>query len=240
MASPSPPARYLPRMTALLFDLNGVLVDDEDQHYEALRTVLANEQIELSREDYYSVFVGFDDRLCVVEAFRRANRTLVSEHITKLVKDKGDAYRDLVAGSLRMVPGAAEFVAQAAATFRLALVSGSPRSEIRAALERTGLQQHFGVIVASEDVRRGKPDPEGLLQAHAALAGDRPLSPEQCIVIEDSLPGLHAAGAAGMMCAMLTTSHNGNTLRRAGADLVWESFAGHRPEELLPLVEGRR
>ncbi|MGH7646070.1 MAG: HAD family hydrolase [Gemmatimonadales bacterium] len=227
-------------MTALLFDLNGVLVDDEEQHYEALRAVLATEQIELAREDYYATFVGLDDRLCIVEAFRRANRTLVAEHIIKLVENKAEAYRGLVEGSLRLVPGAADFVAQAAATFRLAVVSGSPRREIHAALERTGLQRHFGVIVASEDVRRGKPDPEGLLQAHAALTGDRPGPREQCIVIEDSLPGLHAAGAAGMVCAMLTTSHNANTLRRAGADLIWESFVGHRPEELLPLIEGRR
>ncbi|MGH9261118.1 MAG: HAD family hydrolase [Acidimicrobiales bacterium] len=226
-------------MTALLFDLNGVLVDDEDQHYEALRSVLASEQIALTREEYYSGFVGFDDRLCFVEAFRRANRTLVSEHIIKLAEDKATAYQDLVAGSLRLVPGAADFVAQAAATFRLAVVSGSPRREIHDALERTGLQSYFGVIVASEDVRRGKPDPEGLLQAHAALTGDRSGRTHQCIVIEDSLPGLHAAGAAGMQCTMLTTSHNANTLRRAGADLVWESFVGHRPEELLPLVGGQ-
>lgn len=227
-------------MTALLFDLNGVLVDDEDQHYEALRAVLAREQIDLTREEYYAGFVGFDDRLCVVEAFRRANRTLVAEHIVKLVDAKAQTYRDLAAGSLRMVPGAAEFVEQAAGKFRLAVVSGSPRREIHAALERTGLQPYFGVVVASEDVRRGKPDPEGLLQAYAALTGERPGPPDPCIVIEDSLPGLHAAGAAGMSCAMLTTSHDANTLRRAGADLVWESFAGHRPDELLSLVEGRR
>ncbi|HEY6210202.1 MAG TPA: HAD hydrolase-like protein, partial [Gemmatimonadales bacterium] len=72
--------------------------------------------------------------------------------------------------------------------------------------------------------------------ARAALARRRPLAARSCVVIEDSLRGLAAAHAAGMRCAMLATSHAPSDL--AGADVVWDSFAGHDPRELLPLSDG--
>jgi beta-phosphoglucomutase-like phosphatase (HAD superfamily) len=61
------------------------------------------------------------------------------------------------------------------------------------------------------------------------------LPPAACVVIEDSLPGLAAARAAGMRCAMLTTTHPTEVLRSAGADLVWPSFNGRDPTDLLAL-----
>ena len=79
--------------------------------------------------------------------------------------------------------------------------------------------------------------PAGYLAAHATLDRRRPLPVEHCVVIEDSLPGLGAARAAGMRCAMLTTSHPSSALAEAGADVVWTSFAGHDPAELLALVD---
>src|SRR6266513_2183286 len=100
-----------------------------------------------------------------------------------------------------------------------------------------GLQRYFDVLVAAEDVERCKPDPAGYLAARGVLDRGRPLPAGHCVVIEDSLPGLHAARAAGMRCAMLTTSHPSAALARAGADLVWSDFAGHDPAELLALAE---
>ena len=102
-------------------------------------------------------------------------------------------------------------------------------------LDRAGLRSHFEVILAAEDVPRGKPDPAGYLAARAALDRRRPLAARSCVVIEDSLRGLEAARAAGMRCAMLTTSYPPKAL--AGADVVWDSFAGHDPAELLPLSD---
>jgi sugar-phosphatase len=133
-----------------------------------------------------------------------------------------------------MVPGAAEFVPRASQHFRLAIVSGALRDEIDLVLGRAGLRHYFEVIVAAEDVRLCKPDPEGYLAAHAGLGRAGELSQERCVVIEDSLPGLEAARAARMRCVGLTTSHRAEALR--GADLVWESFSGHGPDELLRLL----
>ncbi|HEX9611860.1 MAG TPA: HAD family phosphatase [Gemmatimonadales bacterium] len=219
---------------ALLFDFNGVLVDDEDHHCEALRAVLREQGIELTREQYYAEYLGFDDRMCFVDALRRAHRTPLAEQVSHLIAAKSQIYETLISRNLALVPGVREFVMRAAGGFRLAIVSGALRREIELVLEQSGLRRHFTVIVAAEDVSLCKPDPEGYLAAHAGLERAGPLTRRRCVVFEDSLPGLEAAQAAGMRCVALSTSHPAPALRVA--DLVWPSFQGHDPTELLPLL----
>src|SRR2546429_255377 len=158
-------------------------------------------------------------------------------HRGGLLAQKSRVYLELIDRSLALVPGAADFVPGAAERFRLGLVSGALRQEVELVLARAGLQRYFDVLVAAEDVEQCKPDPAGYLAARGALDRRRPLPPGHCVVIEDSLPGLRAARAAGMRCAMLTTSHPSPPLADAGADLVWSSFAGHAPAELLALAD---
>jgi HAD superfamily hydrolase (TIGR01509 family) len=224
---------------ALLFDFNGVLVDDEELHFRALQEVLREQRIDLTREQYYAEYMGFDDRMCFLEAFRRMHRTPVAQQIESLIESKSRIYEGLARRELTFVPGAAEFVREAArAGFQLAVVSGALRREIEGALEVAGLRGHFRVIVAAEDVRSCKPDPEGYLAARGGLERGRmngPLAPERCVAFEDSLPGMEAARAAGMHCVMLTTSHPPERLQ--AADLVWESFLDHDPSELLELIQ---
>lgn len=220
---------------ALLFDFNGVIVDDEGQHCDAMQQVLADEGIALSREHYYAHILGLDDRTGFVEAYRRAQRTLTTELLNLLVKKKSQVYLQLVAKSLRLVPGATEFVHEAAKRFRLGIVSGALRREIDHVLAQTGFAERFEVIVAAGDVPRCKPDPASYVAAHTAFVKRQPVAADRCVVIEDSLPGLEAARAAGMPCVMLTTSHPARTLSERGAALVWDSFAGHNPSELATL-----
>ena len=143
-------------------------------------------------------------------------------------------YERLVRGGMPMVPGAADFVARrAAAGHRLAIVSGRPAPRDRAgARSATGLARYFELIVAAEDVPACKPDPAGYNQARGGAA-DSP--PADCVVIEDSLPGLAAARAAGLRCAMLSTSHPADALK--DADSVWPDFTGRRPAD-LPWANG--
>ena len=89
-----------------------------------------------------------------------------------------------------------------------------------------GLTPHFAEIVAAEDVSACKPDPQGFNRARSALG----LAASRCVVIEDSLPGLAAARAAGLRCAMLATSHAEAGL--AGGDVVWRDFVGRAPSQL--------
>lgn len=221
---------------AILFDFNGVLVDDEELHRDALARVLETLRLPLSREDYYAHYLGFDDRLCFAEAFRLANRTLPTELLRHLVAQKAKIYEELLGASAPVVPGAADFVRAAADRFRLAIVSGARRAEIDLLLNRMGLANRFEVIVSAEDTPFSKPDPAGLQAARAALDTRVSLAARRCVVIEDSIPGLAAARAAGMACVLLATSHDEDTLRRAGAPVVWETFTGHDPAELTILL----
>lgn len=218
---------------AVLFDFNGVVVDDEEQHRKAFAGVLARDAIALSREDYYDRYLGLNDRTCFLAAYAEARKPLSAEDADCLVAEKSRLYEHSIATALPLVPGAVTFVRSAARRFRLGLVSGALRREIEMGLDRAGLGPCFEVIVAAEDVGPCKPDPAGYLAARAALDRRRPLPAACCVAIEDSLPGLAAARAAGMRCVMLATSHHEATL--ASADFVWQSFEGHDPAELLSL-----
>lgn len=217
---------------AVLFDFNGVIVDDEEQHRATLESLLAEEGIALTRAQYYEEYLGWTDRMSFVAAFRSAGKPLTAARLDALVAEKSRRYERLIEGSLTLVPGASEFIARAAERYRLAIVSGALRREIEAVLDRAALRRHFEVIIAAEDVACCKPDPMGYLAAHAALDERRPLAAGRAVAIEDSLPGLAAARAAGMRCTMLTTSHEPAAL--AAADAVWVSFQGHHPVDLFP------
>lgn len=233
MSPTAPPATMPETMQALLFDFNGVIVDDEEQHRHALEAVLASVGITLTREQYYAEYLGWNDEMCFVAAFRGRGEEIDARRLDELVRDKSLRYEALIARSLILVPGARDFIERAAGRARLGLVSGALRREIELVLERTGLARHFEVIVAAEDVPACKPDPAGYLAAHAALNRRSTVLASRCVAIEDSLPGLAAARAAGMRCAMLSTSHPAAAL--GGADVVWPSFTGHDPAELLML-----
>jgi sugar-phosphatase len=148
------------------------------------------------------------------------------------IERKNQHYERAIREDLRLVPGAVDFVEAAAlAGHQLAIVSGALRREITLVLEASGLTPHFAEIVSAEDVTACKPDPQGLNRARQALG----VPAGRCVVIEDSLPGLSAARAAGMRCAMLSTSHPKDAL--AGGDVVWRDFVGRGPHE-LPWAHG--
>lgn len=216
----------------VLLDFNGVVVDDEPIHFAALRDVLGREGIEVDEATYYADYLGFEDRVCIREAFRRSGRALGRPDLDRIAAEKAARYAASTRDAVPLVPGVREFVRAAASSARIAVVSGALRREIHAGLERAGLADVVACVVSAEDVARCKPDPEGHRRALAALAPAA--SRVRAVVVEDSAPGIAAARALGAGCVVLTTSHDASDL--AGADLVWDSFDGHRPAELSPLL----
>jgi len=213
--------------SGILFDFNGVIIDDESQHCDALIATLAEYGYSLDRDAYYREYLGFDDRECFRFTFERMGSAPDDAALIEAVARKHAAYAQAVQSSIRLVPGAAEFVENAALDgFQLAIVSGALRSEIAMLLELTGLGPHFAAIVAAEDVEACKPDPRGYNRARELLE----LSPKRCVVVEDSLPGLQAARSAGLRCAMLATSYPEHACGEA--DLVWRDFVGHDAAQL--------
>jgi beta-phosphoglucomutase len=213
--------------SGILFDFNGVIIDDESQHCDALVATLAEYGYALDRDAYYREYLGFDDRECFRFTFERMGRPQHEREIRQAVAHKHALYREALDGSMRLVPGVSEFIEDAALDgFQLAIVSGALRSEIEVVLEESGLGPHFAAIVAAEDVPVCKPDPSGYNRARELLD----LAPGRCVVLEDSIPGLKAARAASLRCAMLATSHPEAACREA--DLVWRDFVGHQAAEL--------
>jgi HAD superfamily hydrolase (TIGR01509 family) len=213
--------------SGILFDFNGVIIDDESQHCDALIATLSEYGYQLDRGTYYRDYLGFDDRECFRFTFERMGHPQDEATLRDAIARKHAAYECAIRQSMQLVPGAAEFVENAALDgFQLAIVSGALRSEIELVLDLAGLRPHFAEIVAAEDVGVCKPDPQGYNRAREMLE----LVPRRCVVIEDSLPGLNAARAAGLRCAMLATSHPEDTF--LNADLVWRDFVGHDAAEL--------
>jgi beta-phosphoglucomutase len=212
---------------AILFDFNGVIVDDEAQHCDALTATLAEYHISLDREAYYRDYLGFDDRECFRFTFARHGSPVDSIALAEAIERKAAHYETAIRNSMTLVPGALEFVRAAAdGGHALAIVSGALRREVELVLDAAGLREHFATLIAAEDVSACKPDPQGYRRARASLGVLR----EYCVVLEDALPGLAAARAAGIRCAALATSHPVDAL--AGADAVWPDLVGRKPGDL--------
>jgi HAD superfamily hydrolase (TIGR01509 family) len=216
---------------AVVFDFNGVLVDDEELHFQLLRDVLADEGLALDAEEYYAEYLGYDDRGCFETALRRAGRPVPPSTIDDLIARKARRYAAAAARGLKLFPGAAEAVRAMAGRWPVAICSGALRPEIAYALDRLGVRDEIAAIVSAEDTDRCKPDPEGYFLALDALRslGHEGLEAGHCLVIEDSRAGIQSAKAAGMWVVGVTHTYPADDLRQAGADSVIEGLTELTP-----------
>ena len=192
-------------MRAILFDFNGVLVDDEPIHLELMQEVLADEGIQLTEAQYYARYLGLPDRACLEQVFADRGVEAPPDLVSRLHARKAAYYLLRVRrDGYPVVPGAPELVRSASeAGLMLGVVTGALRNEVEGALEQMGVRSAFKSVVAAEDVSRGKPDPEGFrkgLQELSALPPlpERLIHPHEVVVIEDSPAGLAAASALGL------------------------------------------
>jgi len=217
---------------AVIFDFNGILVDDEGLHFQLFREVMASEGIELSEERYHERYLGFDDRGCFEAVLIDAGRTADTATVELLIARKASRYTARAQNELVIFPGAARSVAALAARWPVAICSGALRQEIHFALELMNGAHHVAAIVAAEDTERCKPDPEGYLLALDALRSTvgPDLEAAHCLVVEDSLAGIQAAKTAGMWVVAITNTYTENELRDAGADAVLKSLDELNPD----------
>lgn len=224
-------------LRAILFDFNGVLVDDEPIHLEMFQRVLADEGISLSREEYYQRYLGLDDRGCFAAVLTETGRQPTVPRLMRLIARKAAYYQERIReGGYPLFPGAVELVREAAAAGRmLGIVSGALREEIEGALRQAGLHGVFKVVITAEDVNDGKPDPEGYLRALEALNSlpplpERLIHPHEVLAIEDSPAGLAAAADVGLVTLGVAHTYPASRLREA--DAVAESLRGLTLERL--------
>lgn len=211
---------------ATIFDYNGVLVDDEVVHLEAFRDVLRPLGVELSERDYWDRYLGFDDAGAFGAILADQGRPATDHEIRALVEKKRPHYLARAEGSLRGFAGAAALIRRRAAVGPVIIVSGALKDEIELGLRTLGVADAVAAIVSAEDTRRSKPDPEGYLLGIGFLTEHAGRSvAEHAVVIEDSIAGVEAAKAAGLVCVAVTHSYPAEALERAHADLVVPDLA---------------
>jgi beta-phosphoglucomutase-like phosphatase (HAD superfamily) len=225
---------------AVIFDFNGVLVDDESVHCALFQEVLAQEGVTITERDYHERYLGYDDRGCFDAALRDAGWPAGRARLDDLIARKARRYVEVAERGLRFFPAAAETLTAIAARWPVAINSGALRPEIEYALRRMGCLDRVAAIISAEDTDKCKPDPEGYRLAFEALRsrgradrnGDAAggLSPSACLVIEDSLAGIASAKGAGMRVVGVSTTYPADQLREAGADDVVEALAAFTPE----------
>jgi HAD superfamily hydrolase (TIGR01509 family) len=228
-----------PTCPAFLFDFNGVLVDDERVHLAAFQQTFGPEGIDIDEQTYWQRYLGSDDFGAAIQILQDAGRVSTPDLVARFVDLKAAAYLQLARSSLEVFDGAARLVAEVAGLGTVGIVSGALRHEVELGLEQLGVSQQVSFIVAAEDTRACKPDPEGYLLALARLksdagAGWRP----HAVVIEDSVAGVHAAKAAGLACAAVGHSYGLAELADAGADLVVDHIRALDARRLAALARG--
>ena len=212
-------------LKAIIFDFDGVLADTEPLHFKMFQRVLQEEGLPLREQDYYQKYVGLDDKGCFQAVLSAHGRPASPETVRRLVERKAALMLEQITITPVVYPGIENFVKRAAGRHRLAIVSGALRHEIELILERVGLRSSFEHITAAEDIRNGKPDPEGYLHALQALNRRAAVQASDCLVIEDTIVGIQAAHAAGMRCLAVSTTYPADQL--SGADAVTSTLKGY-------------
>jgi len=176
---------------AVLWDLDGTLVDSEAQHWESWLLALGPEGVPVTYEQFRRTFGMRNDAILSLWLGPGAE----AARIRRIGDTKEVYYRDLVARSgLVPLPGAAQWVQDLHREgWRQAVASSAPRANVEVVAKALGLDRYFDTLVAAEDVTRGKPEPEVFLTAAARLG----VPPPRCVVVEDSPAGVDAARRAG-------------------------------------------
>ena len=211
----------------VLWDMDGVLVDTGEFHFQAWSQVLPDYSLCMSRELFQSTF-GMNNAGVVSTLLRRKPEP---EFLAELGEHKEQQFRQVVRGHVRPLPGVrfwldhlrAEGVPQA-------IASSAPAANIDVIVDELGLRPYFTAIATGYDLP-GKPDPTLFLKAARQI--DVP--PERCVVVEDAIAGVEAAKRAGMRCIAVTTTNPAPALD--GADVVVEGLDALPPDAFTRLLE---
>lgn len=200
---------------AVAFDFNGTLSHDEPILCAVYRELFSAHGRPLSITDYYDKLAGLSEEE-IIGTWLGAE----GDALAALVEERVDRYLELSGEGSTVTQTLREAVSYAAARVPVAVVSGAFRREIEPVLAGAGLDPHVAVIVAAEDVERGKPDPAGYARAVELLGSE--LLPHDVVAFEDTEAGVASAKAAGLHCVAVLGTHPPERLR--GADEIVEAI----------------
>jgi HAD superfamily hydrolase (TIGR01509 family) len=202
---------------AVVFDMDGVLIDSGAHHRDAWRLLLADLGL-TPAPDFWRLTIGRPAEEAVTLLL---GRPVGLAEAARLARRKREHYTRLAGRGMLPIAGAPAFVAALArAGVPRAVATSASRHDVDDLLTEVGVRGHFEIIVTADDVRRGKPDPEVYVRAAEGLG----LPAAGCVVFEDSVVGVRAARGAGMRVIGVTTAHTEGELRAAGAERAIADF----------------
>lgn len=213
---------------AVLWDLDGVLVDTNGYHFAAWRRLMVESGRDLSEAEFLATFGQRNP-----EILPRLLPGLSDLEMESLSRRKEEYFRESLPERMPLLPGVERLVTElASAGVPQGVASSTVRENLETILPR--LRLPLRVCVAAEDVERGKPDPQVFLEGAARLS----ISPRKCVVVEDAVAGIEAAHRAGMVCVAVATTWP--VERLSEAELVVASLERVSVDDLKRLVAARR
>lgn len=207
-------------LKAVLFDFNGVIINDEPLHEKLIQQLLVEENLRPKPEEFREVCLGRSDRACLTELLARRGRVVTDEYLAGMIARKSRAYQLQLETieKLPIYPGLSDLIFQIRSVqLPMAVVTGAVRSEVELVLQRINLSDQFSVIVSGDEIQSSKPDPEGYLLAVERLRQQHPnldLKPQDCLAIEDTFSGITAAKNAGMQVVGVANSYPFHMMQR--------------------------
>lgn len=205
---------------AVLFDFNGVIINDESIHEQLLDALLLEENLRMGPNDFQDYCIGRSDRICIRELLAQRGRVVTDAELDRLIQRKAAAYRERLTkmAELPIYPDFCDFITVLRQTpVKLAIVSGALRSEIEAVLNRINHRGSFDVIVAGDDIPVSKPEPDGYLYAVQKLQEQFPdaeICAANCLAIEDTFAGIEACKRAKIPVVGIAHSYPFHMMQR--------------------------
>ena len=211
---------------AIIFDMDGVIVDNHRYHHESWMEFFAQNSIEMTEEQYKAQVNGRVMHTILPELL---GRSLTREEIQAYGGQKEQAYRNLYRSHIQPTPGLENFLKELKQqNIPRAIATSAPTENVDFTMEHTGLRHYFPVIVDDTMVSRGKPDPEVYLKSGYQLG----VPPERCVVFEDAILGIQAGKNAGMAVVAVATTHTREELAETEADYIIDDFQSLTVEKL--------
>ena len=211
---------------AVLWDMDGVLVDTGDFHYESWKETFDKIEVPFNREDFRKTF-GMNNAGILEWVFGRKPDL---EEVSRISDKKESLFRELVKGKAELLPGVLLWLKQFQDWgVKQAITSSAPPKNIEALVAELKIEEFFDAIVSGFDLP-GKPNPDVFLKAANILQ----VRPENCIVIEDAIAGVEGANKAGMKCIAVTTTNPATVLEKA--DHIFDNLGKMNGDDFLSLI----
>jgi beta-phosphoglucomutase family hydrolase len=214
-------------LKAVLFDLDGTLLDNNEVHYKAWKKYLKDNGKEISDEDFKENISGRTNQDAVEHIY---DKKMSQEEAEKYYLKKEEIYREMYKPDIKAIPGLEKFLEDLDKhDVTMAIATSGIQVNIDFMFEHVPIKQYFNKIINSNDIEKGKPDPEIFLKTAEELG----ILPENCVVFEDSIAGVQSGKAAGMKVVALTTTHTKEELGEA--DLVIDDYRAIDFEKLTSI-----